>query len=134
LKEWNLKVKKSNLSREQKSRKKYEFWKNVIRSTPKFFGKNTKYPSFWILKPIYVIVQGFSTFWYWRTPKILFYSFAYPINTIVTLCVPPLVSGLIWIRDFGMGLFWGDFKFCLPPEACSLTPGGMRTPGWESLL
>jgi hypothetical protein len=33
--------------------------------------------------------QGFSTFWYLRTPKSLFYFFAYPLNKVLTLCVPP---------------------------------------------
>ncbi len=49
------------------------------------------------------------------------------------LCVPPLVFSVIKIRDWNWP-FWGDFKFCIPPVTCSRTPGGTRTPGWESLV
>ena len=37
----------------------------------------------------YHLKQRLSTFWYSRTPKSLFYSFAYPLNKVLTLCVPP---------------------------------------------
>jgi hypothetical protein len=52
------------------------------------------------------VSQGFSTFWYSRTPKSLFYSFAYPLNKVLTLCVPPYHHWcpVLYRLKTGMGL------------------------------
>jgi hypothetical protein len=71
--------------------------------------------------------QGFSTFWYSRTPKSKLYPSAYPHP----LRVPP--NKKFYPNKLHLGKF---FEFCVPlwalrvpPVASSCTPRGMRTPG-----
>ena len=76
--------------------------------------------------------QGFSTFWYSRTPKSKLYPSAYPHP----LRVPPNKNStqisFIWVRFFDFCVLLWALR--VPPVASSRTPRGTRTPGWEPLL
>ncbi len=73
--------------------------------------------------------QGFSTFWYPRTPKSKFYPSAYPQIRIV--CPSRTPKSKILPKRASFECF---FEFRVPPDILSRTPRGTRTPGWEPLV
>ncbi len=89
--------------------------------------------------------QGFSTFWYPRTPKSTFSHSAYPKIRVGSPLRTPKSEILVilpkWV-SFGCFFFilhtfceilLSVFLFCVPPVSFSRTPRGTRTPGWEPL-
>ena len=71
--------------------------------------------------------QGFSTFWYSRTPKSKLYPSVYPIPFAYPQIQNSTQISFIWVRFFEFCILLWALR--VPPVASSRTPSGTRTPG-----